>query len=120
MSFFFLVIVLFILLLQTPISSVNFAEQLAAKLGNVINQRLPQEDDDVVNKRPIQKTTIQSNRFSAGLFSDEPPPLDDDDDDGNDSSEENVKKGLFSGGQGLFDNDDDSVIPINQEGKCFF
>lgn len=83
----------------------SFAEQLAAKLGNVINQQLPQQEgvkgeDEIVNKKPIQKRTV-GNTFSAGLFDDEPPPLDDDDGNG--------KKGLFSGGEGLFDNDDDFI-----------
>lgn len=95
----------------------NFAEQLAAKLGNVINQQLPrgEEDDDEeeeVNTRPIQKST--SNRFSSGLFSDEPPPLDEDDDE-EDMFDENAKKGLFSGGRGLFDNDEESVMPAQNQ-----
>lgn len=88
----------------------SFAEQLAAKLGNVINQQLPQQEgvkgeEEIVNKKPIQKRTV-GNTFSAGLFDDEPPPLDDDDDLDDDG---NGKKGLFSGGEGLFDNDDDFI-----------
>lgn len=99
------------MLFQAPISNSNFAEQLAAKLGNVINQRLPREDDDdeeeVINKRPIQK--VSANQFSAGLFNDEPPPLDED------IFEENAEKGLFAGGQGLFDNDgNDEVLNGNK------
>ncbi|XP_064214382.1 WASH complex subunit 2 isoform X2 [Tribolium castaneum] len=64
----------------------NFAEELAAKLGNVIDQ-------EYVNRRPIQKTPQYDN-----LFFDEPPPLDE-------------PKGLFSGGKGLFDDDDEATPP---------
>lgn len=95
----------------------NFAEQLAAKLGNVINQQLPRGEEEV-NQRPIQKPRV--DRFvPGGLFSDEPPPLDDDDEEEGDMFDENARQGLFSGGRGLFDNDDESVPAVKKEGVYF-
>jgi hypothetical protein len=71
---------------QAPISNKNFAEQLAAKLGHVITQDFTEPE---VNKRPIQPKSNYGD-----IFFDEPPPLDE-------------GKGLFSGGSGLFDDDDE-------------
>ncbi|RZB39905.1 WASH complex subunit FAM21A, partial [Asbolus verrucosus] len=88
---------------QAPISNKNFAEELATKLGNVINQEVVEPE---INRRPIQtkshygncihkkKSKLKWQRFPGDLFFDEPPPLDE-------------NKGLFSGGSGLFDDDDD-------------
>nr|CAI5856430.1 unnamed protein product [Callosobruchus analis] len=60
---------------KTPISSQSFAEQLSAKLGNIISQKEDTSDaNDDVNKRPIQSTT--NTNYIGGLFPDEPPPLD--------------------------------------------
>ncbi|XP_044260910.1 WASH complex subunit 2 isoform X2 [Tribolium madens] len=68
----------------------NFAEELAAKLGHVIDQEYAEPE---VNRRPIQTKPQYDN-----LFFDEPPPLDE-------------PKGLFSGGKGLFDDDDEATPP---------
>ncbi|CAG9854071.1 unnamed protein product [Phyllotreta striolata] len=70
---------------QAPVSNLTFAEQLAAKLDNVISR------DENVNKKPIQKQMVDP--FSAGLFADEPPPLNDSDEII--SEEPIVKKQLF-------------------------
>lgn len=45
--------------------------------------------------------------MAGNLFSEEPPPLDGHEDD---TGSKNVKKGLFSGGEGLFDEDDDDLF----------
>ncbi|KAJ8978797.1 hypothetical protein NQ317_015522 [Molorchus minor] len=84
---------------KTPTSNKNFAEQLAEKLGNVVSEREVAAEE--VNKRPIQ--TSSSKKF-GDLFSDEPPPIDDFEDT---VLQKSVQSGLFSGGQGLFDDVDD-------------
>ncbi|KAJ8963320.1 hypothetical protein NQ318_018789 [Aromia moschata] len=88
---------------KTPISSQNFAEQLAEKLGHVISER--DEISAEVNRRPIQPAS--SNNFVGNLFSDEPPPLDDFEDT---VLPKSAQSGLFSGGQGLFDDNEDELF----------
>ncbi|CAH1962932.1 unnamed protein product [Acanthoscelides obtectus] len=63
------------LAVKAPISNQSFAEQLSAKLGNVISQK--EHIGDIVgdiNKRPIQTAT--NTNYIGGLYPDEPPPLD--------------------------------------------
>ncbi|XP_028141970.2 WASH complex subunit 2 isoform X2 [Diabrotica virgifera virgifera] len=85
---------------KVPQSNKAFAEQLAAKLGNVISRE--ENVPENINSKPIQPS--KTNTFSAGLFSDEPPPL---------SYPEDTVKGIFSTHKNLFDDDgedDDSLF----------
>ncbi|CAG9834891.1 unnamed protein product [Diabrotica balteata] len=77
---------------KVPQSNKAFAEQLAAKLDNVISreENIPEN----INSKLIQPS--KTNTFSAGLFSDEPPPL---------SYPEDTVKGIFSTKRNLFDDD---------------
>lgn len=75
--------------INTPANN-SFAAELAAKLGKVENSTEPE-----INKRPIQKS------FTPGLFPDEPPPLNED--------TKPIKSGMFSGGEGLFDDDEEEA-----------
>lgn len=52
--------------------------------------------------------------LATGMFPDEPPPLDEDEDEEN-IFEGETKKGLFSGGQGLFDDE----ITVKKQGIVF-
>ncbi|XP_072388516.1 uncharacterized protein [Diabrotica undecimpunctata] len=79
---------------KVPQSNKAFAEQLAAKLDNVISreENIPEN----INSKLIQPS--KTNTFSAGLFSDEPPPL---------SYPEDTVKGIFSTKRNLFDDGED-------------
>ncbi|XP_045466893.1 WASH complex subunit 2 isoform X2 [Harmonia axyridis] len=79
----------------TP-KNLSFAEQLAAKLGNVIREKEVHLEESEVNRRPVQK---KPSDYGA-LFSNEPPPLDD----------IKEQEGIFSGGKGLFDDDEDDDL----------
>ncbi|XP_018568410.1 WASH complex subunit 2 [Anoplophora glabripennis] len=87
---------------KTPISSKSFAEQLAAKLGDVISER--EDISTEINRKPIQPA---QNKFAGDLFSDEPPPLDDLEDT---ILPKSAHEGLFSGGRGLFDDNEDDLF----------
>ncbi|KAK4885466.1 hypothetical protein RN001_001737 [Aquatica leii] len=79
----------------------NFANELAAKLGSFVDEHSNVEEE--INRRPINtapRTTPLIQNF-GNLFSDEPPPIED--------FIDNNVTGLFSGGEGLFDNIDNSV-----------
>ncbi|XP_056639918.1 WASH complex subunit 2 [Diorhabda sublineata] len=89
---------------KVPISNKIFAEQLTAKLDNVISKE--EKISEEINSKPIQP--IKNNTF-LGLFADEPPPLSD--------SENKTTKGIFSGGKNLFDEDDDEDTLFKDSGK---
>ncbi|KAF2882466.1 hypothetical protein ILUMI_23691 [Ignelater luminosus] len=88
---------------QAPISNKRFARELAAKLGNVIEQN-PEVTQPEVNKRPIQSS--EPARNIGNIFDDEPPPIDQDDMMFGNS---NAHQGLFSANSGLFDDLDDNL-----------
>ncbi|XP_065170517.1 WASH complex subunit 2A [Atheta coriaria] len=78
---------------KTPITNATFAEQLAAKLGDVLTTPTAPSTVDIlndpeVNTRPIQRKPV----VNSSLLPDLPP---------------DITTGLFSGGGGLFDDDDD-------------
>ncbi|XP_018321650.1 WASH complex subunit 2 isoform X2 [Agrilus planipennis] len=63
---------------QTPIANSTFADQLAAKLGDIFDHNRNIEEP-VVNTRPIQK--VAAPYKYKNMFPEEPPPLDNGDDD---------------------------------------
>ncbi|CAG9820659.1 unnamed protein product [Phaedon cochleariae] len=101
--------------IKSPLSNRTFAEQLAAKLDSVIskeeNQRINSQQidsnsvlskEEEINNQPIKPA--RSNTYGdigGDLFFVEPPPLLD---------PPEPKTGLFSGGKGLFDENEDSLI----------
>ncbi|XP_017786382.1 PREDICTED: WASH complex subunit FAM21 [Nicrophorus vespilloides] len=76
---------------KMPPSSQSFADQLAARLGNIAVESTKELE---VNRRPINIPKPQ-----VGLFTNEPPPLEESEDDED-------KQGMFSGGKDLFQNED--------------
>lgn len=93
-----------------PFGSKSFADELASKLGTVLHNPDPVPE---INTKPIQKAA-PSSRVVGDLFADEPPPLDNFDDD---SRPKTSSKGLFSGGEGLFDEDEDDLFKTEQPNK---
>ncbi|KAF5286996.1 hypothetical protein FQA39_LY16110 [Lamprigera yunnana] len=82
----------------------NFTNELAKTLDSLVENC---NNEEAVNRRPINTAT--HIRDFGNLYSDEPPPIDE-------IIDNNNVRGLFSGGQGLFDDVDDNVNLWN-EGK---
>ncbi|CAG9770116.1 unnamed protein product [Ceutorhynchus assimilis] len=95
---------------KTPTSHANFAEQLAAKLGDVVSAK----HDSSGNNSQASKQIRSKPAKQGNLFSDEPPPLDDLEDT---ILPKSAHEGLFSGSRDLFaeNNQDDLFWGLPQD-----